>query len=182
MIYEILSNSCVGWRRHWQVMPEGIRVLDVVAKKHQLNLRFDHYDFASCDYYLKHGQMMPDNWKETMDYDAIYYGAVGWPETVLIMSRYGALIQFRRQFEQYCLRPVKLMPGVPSPLADREVGDIDFYVVRENSEGEYSSVGGIMNEGTEHEFALQESVFTRRGVDRIMRYAFELAKTLKKNT
>ena len=168
-----------------EVMPEGIRVLDVVAKKHQLNLRFDHYDFASCDYYLKHGQMMPDNWKETMvDYDAIYYGAVGWPETVPDhVSLWGSLIQFRRQFEQYvCLRPVKLMPGVPSPLADRKVGDIDFYVVRENSEGEYSSVGGIMNEGTEHEFALQESVFTRRGVDRIMRYAFELAKTREKNT
>ena len=97
-----------------EVMPEGIRVLDVVAKKHQLNLRFDHYDFASCDYYLKHGQMMPDNWKETMvDYDAIYYGAVGWPETVPDhVSLWGSLIQFRRQFEQYvCLRPGKANAG-----------------------------------------------------------------------
>ena len=166
-----------------EVMPEGIRVLDAVARKRRLNVTFDHFDFASCDYYLAHGQMMPDNWKETMmDYDAIYYGAVGWPESVPDhVSLWGSLIQFRRQFEQYvCLRPVKLMPGVPSPLANREVGDIDFYVVRENSEGEYSSVGGIMNEGTERELVLQESVFTRRGVDRIMRYAFELAKTRAK--
>ena len=172
-----------------EVMPEGIRVLvrrtHAVARKHQLDLTFDHFDFASCDYYLEYGQMMPDNWKEIMmDYDAIYYGAVGWPETVPDhVSLWGSLIQFRRQFEQYvCLRPVKLMPGVPSPLelANRQVGDIDFYVVRENSEGEYLSVGGLMNEGTEHEFALQESVFTRRGVDRIMKYAFELAKTRDK--
>jgi len=166
-----------------EVMPEGIRVLEAVARKHQFSLTFDHFDFASCDYYLEHGKMMPDNWKEIMmDYDAIYYGAVGWPETVPDhISLWGSLIQFRRQFEQYvCLRPIKLMPGVPSPLANRKVGDIDFYVVRENSEGEYSSIGGIMNEGTDQEFALQESVFTRRGVDRIMKYAFELAKTREK--
>ena len=166
-----------------EVMPEGIRALDAAAIKHDINFQFHHFDFASCDYYLKHGKMMPDNWKEIMiDYDAIYYGAVGWPETVPDhISLWGSLIQFRRQFDQYvCLRPVKLMPGVPSPLVDRNVGDIDFYVVRENSEGEYSSVGGIMYEGTDREVVLQESVFTRQGVDRIMKYAFELAKTRDK--
>ena len=166
-----------------EVMPEGIRALERVAVKYGINLDFDYFDFASCDYYLEHGQMMPDNWKEIMiSYDAIYYGAVGWPETVPDhISLWGSLIQFRRQFDQYvCLRPVKLMPGVPSPLADREVGDIDFYVVRENSEGEYSSVGGIMYEGTDREVVVQESVFTRHGVDRIMKYAFELAKTRDK--
>src|SRR5210317_1752887 len=161
-----------------EVMPEGIRVLDAVASQHQFSLTFDHFDFASCDYYLEHGKMMPDNWKEIMmDYDAIYYGAVGWPETVPDhISLWGSLIQFRRQFEQYvCLRPVKLMPGVPSPLANRKVGDIDFYVVRENSEGEYSAVGGIIAEGSDNETVLQESVFTRKGTDRILKYAFELA-------
>jgi tartrate dehydrogenase/decarboxylase/D-malate dehydrogenase len=166
-----------------EVMPEGIRALDRVALKYDIDLHFDYFDFASCDYYLEHGQMMPDNWKEIMiSYDAIYYGAVGWPETVPDhISLWGSLIQFRRQFDQYvCLRPVKLMPGVPSPLTNREVGDIDFYVVRENSEGEYSSVGGIMYEGTDREVVLQESIFTRHGVDRIMKYAFELAKTRDK--
>jgi tartrate dehydrogenase/decarboxylase/D-malate dehydrogenase len=124
--------------------------------------------------------MMPDNWKEILgDFDAIYFGAVGWPATVPDhISLWDSLIQFRRQFDQYvCLRPVKLMPGVPSPLANRKVGDIDFYVVRENSEGEYSAVGGIIAEGTDNETVLQESVFTRKGTDRILKYAFDLAMT-----
>jgi tartrate dehydrogenase/decarboxylase/D-malate dehydrogenase len=102
---------------------------------------------------------------------------VGWPASVPDhISLWGSLVKFRREFDQYVsLRPVRLMPGVPSPLANRAVGDIDFYVVRENTEGEYSSVGGRIFEGTEREFVVQESVFTRHGVDRIMRFAFELA-------
>ena len=161
-----------------EVMPEGIRALDAVAGKFGFQLEWDHFDFASCDYYLEHGRMMPENWKELLgDYDAIYFGAVGWPEKVPDhISLWDSLIQFRRQYDQYvCLRPVKLMPGVPSPLANRKVGDIDFYVVRENSEGEYSAVGGIIAEGTENETVLQESVFTRKGTDRILKYAFDLA-------
>ena len=163
-----------------EVMPEGIKSLDVVAKKFNFELQWQHFDFASCDYYLEHGKMMPDNWKEILgDFDAIYFGAVGWPATVPDhISLWDSLIQFRRQFDQYvCLRPVKLMPGVPSPLANRKVGDIDFYVVRENSEGEYSAVGGIIAEGTDNETVLQESVFTRKGTDRILKYAFDLAMT-----
>jgi tartrate dehydrogenase/decarboxylase/D-malate dehydrogenase len=163
-----------------EVMPEGIKSLDVVAKRFNFELQWQHFDFASCDYYLEHGKMMPDNWKEILgDFDAIYFGAVGWPATVPDhISLWDSLIQFRRQFDQYvCLRPVKLMPGVPSPLANRKVGDIDFYVVRENSEGEYSAVGGIIAEGTDHETVLQESVFTRKGTDRILKYAFDLAMT-----
>ncbi|ANG63391.1 tartrate dehydrogenase [Marinobacterium aestuarii] len=162
-----------------EVVPEGLRVLDAVKNKFNIDLEFEHFEFASCDYYLQHNKMMPDDWKTQIGtHDAIFFGAVGWPDKVPDhISLWGSLIQFRRQFDQYvCLRPVKLMPGVPSPLANRKVGDIDFYVVRENSEGEYSSMGGRIFDGTDQETVLQESVFTRRGTDRIMKYAFELAR------
>lgn len=162
-----------------EVVPEGLRVLDAVTRKFGLKLSYDHFDFASCDYYAKHGQMMPDNWKDQIGgHDAIYFGAVGWPDTVPDhVSLWGSLLKFRREFDQYVnLRPCRLMPGIPSPLANRKPGDIDFYVVRENTEGEYSSVGGRMFEGTSREVVFQESVFTRTGVDRILKYAFELAR------
>lgn len=162
-----------------EVVPEGLRVLDAAARQFGIDLRFDHFDFASCDYYAKHGQMMPADWKEQIGaHDAIFYGAVGWPATVPDhISLWGSLLLMRREFDQYInLRPVRLMRGVPCPLANRKPGEIDFYVVRENTEGEYSSVGGKMFAGTEREFVLQESVFTRTGVDRVLRYAFELAR------
>lgn len=163
-----------------EVMPEGLRALKAVANKHALSLELTEFDWAHCDYYLEHGKMMPDDWFEQLKgFDAIYFGAVGWPDTVPDhISLWGSLIQFRRQFDQYVnLRPVRLMPGVPCPLADKKVGDIDFLVVRENTEGEYSSVGGRLFEGTDRETVLQESVFTRKGTDRILKYAFELAQT-----
>jgi len=162
-----------------EVVPEGLRVLDAAARQFGIDLRFDHFDFASCDYYARHGQMMPADWKEKIGgHHAIFYGAVGWPATVPDhISLWGSLLLMRREFDQYInLRPVRLMRGVPCPLADRKPGEIDFYVVRENTEGEYSSVGGKMFAGTEREFVLQESVFTRTGVDRVLRYAFELAR------
>ncbi|MEO9335902.1 tartrate dehydrogenase [Mesorhizobium sp. SB112] len=162
-----------------EVVPEGLRVLEVAAKKFDIDLVFDHFDFASCDYYAKHGQMMPDNWKELIGgHDAIYFGAVGWPDTVPDhISLWGSLIQFRREFDQYVnLRPVRLMPGVRSPLAGRKPGEIDFFVVRENTEGEYSSIGGKMYPGTEREIVMQETVMSRIGVDRILRFAFDLAQ------
>jgi tartrate dehydrogenase/decarboxylase / D-malate dehydrogenase len=162
-----------------EVVPEGIRVLEAAAAKYGIALAFDHFDFASCDYYLQHGKMMPDDWKARIGgHDAIFFGAVGWPETVPDhISLWGSLIQFRREFDQYVnLRPVRLMPGVQSPLAGRKAGDIDFYVVRENTEGEYSSIGGRMFPGTEREIVLQETVMSRVGVDRILRFAFELAQ------
>ena len=162
-----------------EVVPEGIRVLEAAARKFDLKLDFDHFDFASCDYYLKHGQMLPDTWKTQIgSHDAIFFGAVGDPARVPDhISLWGSLIRFRREFDQYVnLRPCRLMPGVPSPLANRKAGDIDFVVVRENTEGEYSSIGGIMFAGTEREFALQETVMTRIGIDRVLRYAFELAR------
>ena len=161
-----------------EVVPEGLRVLEAAAKKFDVAFEFDHFDW-NCGYYAKHGRMMPEDWfTQLREFEAIYYGAVGWPDTVPDhVSLWGSLIQFRRRFDQYAnVRPCKLLTGIPSPLANRKPGDIDFVVVRENTEGEYSSVGGRMFEGTEHETVFQESVFTRRGVDRIMRYAFELAR------
>ncbi|MBP0484970.1 tartrate dehydrogenase [Sagittula salina] len=161
-----------------EVIPEGLRALEAVASKHAIGLQFDEVDFASCDYYLKHGQMMPDDWKAQVGgHDALFFGAVGWPETVPDhVSLWGSLIQFRRQFDQYVsLRPARLMPGVPCPLAGRQPGDIDMWIVRENTEGEYSSIGGRMFEGTPREVVMQETVMSRHGVDRVLRYAFDLA-------
>lgn len=166
-----------------EVMPEGLRVLEAAAGKFNIEIEFTHFDWSCADYYLKHGQMLPADWFETLKpFDAIYFGAVGWPEVVPDhISLWGSLLKFRREFDQYVnLRPVRLMPGVPCPLAGRKPGDIDFYVVRENTEGEYSKIGGMMFEGTERELVLQESVFTRTGVDRILRFAFELAKSRPK--
>jgi len=162
-----------------EVMPEGLRALEATAKRFDIKLEFTTFEWADCEYYAKHGKMMPDDWKAQLSgFEAIYFGAVGWPDTVPDhISLWGSLLKFRREFDQYVnLRPVRLMPGVPCPLANKKPGDIDFYVVRENTEGEYSSVGGRMFEGTERELVLQEAVFTRHGTDRILKYAFELAQ------
>ena len=162
-----------------EVMPEGLRVLDAAARRFGIGLAYDHFDFASCDYYATHGQMMPQDWKDQIGgHDAIFFGAVGWPGKVPDhISLWGSLLLFRREFDQYVnLRPARLMPGVASPLAGRQPGDIDFYIVRENTEGEYSSVGGKMFAGTEREIVMQEAIFSRVGVDRVLRYAFELAR------
>jgi tartrate dehydrogenase/decarboxylase / D-malate dehydrogenase len=161
-----------------EVVPEGVRVLEKVAARFDIAMTFDWFDFASQDYYLAHGKMLPDDWKEKIgSHDAIFFGAVGWPETVPDhISLWGSLLQFRREFDQYVnLRPVRLMPGVPSPLAGRKPGDIDFWVVRENTEGEYSSIGGRIFPGTDREVVMQETVMTRIGVDRVLKFAFELA-------
>ena len=166
-----------------EVVPEGLRVLEQAAKKHGVSVHFDHFDFASWDYYEKHGEMMPEDWKAKIGkHDAIYFGAVGWPAKIPDhISLWGSLIKFRREFDQYVnLRPVRLMPGVPSPLANRKPGDIDFWVVRENTEGEYSSVGGRMFPDTDREFVTQQTVMTRVGVDRILKFAFELAQSRPK--
>jgi len=130
-----------------EVVPEGLRVLEAASKKYGFTLDLMHCDYSSYDYYAKHGRMMPEDWKQQLEKkDAIFFGAVGWPEKIPDhISLWGSLILFRREFDQYVnLRPVKLLPGVPCPLVGREPGDIDFYVVRENTEGEYSSVGGRM--------------------------------------
>ena len=163
-----------------EVMPESIKVLKETAKKHQFNIQFDEFDFASCDYYEKNGKMLPDDWKEKIsDHDAIYFGAVGDPSKVPDhISLWGSLLKFRREFDQYInLRPVKLFNGVPSPLANKNPGDIDMLIVRENTEGEYSSVGGKMFQGSEREIAIQETIMSRHGIDRVQKFAFELAKS-----
>ncbi len=168
-----------------EVMPEGIRVLDAAARRFGISLQFDHFDFSSCDYFERHGQMLPDNWKDQIGgHDAIYFGAVGWPAKVPDhISLWGSLLKLRREFDQYVnLRPAKLMPGIRSPLVNKlgqalAPGEIDMLIVRENTEGEYSSVGGRMFEGTEREIAIQETVMSRIGVDRVLKFAFELAQT-----
>jgi tartrate dehydrogenase/decarboxylase/D-malate dehydrogenase len=161
-----------------EVMPEGVRALEAAASRFGFTIDQQWHEFANCDYYAAHGRMMPEDWKDQIGKpDAIFFGAVGWPETVPDhISLWQSLLQFRREYDQYVnLRPVRLMPGVPCPLAGREPGDIDFWVVRENTEGEYSSVGGHMFPGTEREIVIQETVMTRFGVDRILRFAFDLA-------
>ena len=166
-----------------EVMPEGIRVLQAAADALEFAIEFVPFDWASCDYYVANGLMMPSDWKQTLSgFDAIFFGAVGWPDRVPDhVSLWGSLLKFRREFDQYInYRPVRLFEGVPSPLAGRKVGDIDYVVIRENTEGEYTSLGGIMFEGTDREVVVQESVFSRHGADRLLRYAFELARSRKR--
>jgi len=163
-----------------EVLPEGLRVIRAAAERFDFELEIREIAWASCDWYAQHGQMMPDDWKQQLKgFDAIYFGAVGWPATVADnVSLWGSLLKFRREFDQYInLRPVRLFDGVPCPLAGRKPGDIDYFVVRENTEGEYTNLGGVMYEGTEREFVIQESVFSRLGTDRVLRYAYELANS-----
>lgn len=162
-----------------EVMPEGLRAVEAAARRFGVALQIDTFPWANCAYYAEHGEMMPPDWKERLqDYDAIFFGAVGWPATVPDhVSLWGSLLKFRREFDQYInLRHVRLFDGVPCPLAGRRAGDIDFYIVRENTEGEYTNLGGRLFAGTEREIVIQESVFTRHGTDRVMRYAFDLAQ------
>lgn len=181
-IYKIAAFSGDGIGQ--EVMPEGLKILDTVKHKFNLPMQIDSFDWANCDYYARHQKMMPDNWFEILsEYDAIYFGAVGWPDTVPDhISLWGSLLQFRQKFDQYVnLRPVRLFEGVQSPLKDYDAGDINYLVVRENTEGEYTAIGGKVFQGTDREFVIQESIFTRHGVDRILHYAFDLAqKTTRK--
>lgn len=161
-----------------EVMPEGLRALQAASQRFGFQLALTHIDWASCDYYAQTGAMMPDDWKAQLEgMDAILFGAVGWPATVPDhVSLWGSLLKFRREFDQYInLRPVRLFDGVPCPLAGRKAGEIDYFVVRENTEGEYTNLGGIMYAATEREIVIQESVYSRHGTDRVLKYAFELA-------
>ena len=164
-----------------ETVPEALKVLDAAARRFGFGLEFAHYDW-SCETYKKTGAMMPaDGMGQLARSESILLGAVGWPDVPDHISLWGLLIPIRRGFDQYVnLRPCKLMPGVRTPLAGRTEADIDFYVVRENTEGEYSSVGGRMFVDTDREFVSQQSVFSRHGVDRILKYAFELARTRPK--
>lgn len=161
-----------------EVIPEGIRTLEATGKILGVTFEWTYFDW-SCETYHKTGRMMPEDGLEQLkSFDAIYLGAVGFPGVPDHISLWGLLLPIRRAFEQYVnLRPIRLFEGVPCPLAGKKPGDIDFYVVRENVEGEYSAVGGIQYEGTEHEIVSQQSIFTRRGTDRILKYAFDLAQS-----
>ena len=161
-----------------EVMPVALRVLEAVQRRFGLQLDCTPMDWASCEHWQQHGQMMPDDWKQQLSgMDAILFGAVGWPAIVPDhVSLWGSLLKFRREFDQYInLRPVRLFAGVPCPLAGKQPGDIDFVVVRENTEGEYTNLGGVMYAGTEREIVVQETVMSRFGADRVLRYAFKLA-------
>ena len=164
-----------------ETVPEGLKVLDAAARRFGFELAETHYDW-SCETWKKTGSMMPaDGLDRLREADSIFLGAVGWPEVADHISLWGLLIPIRRGFDQYVnLRPCRLMPGAKTPLAGRTTADIDFYVVRENTEGEYSATGGRSFEGTDREMAAQVSIFTRQGCDRVMRYAFELARTRPK--
>jgi len=171
-----------------EVMPEGVRVVDAAARKFGIDLQFDHFDFASWDYCEQHGQYMPEDWKDQVGgHDAIFFGAVGWPAKIADhVSLWQSLLLFRREFDQYVnLRPARLMPGIIAPVvrrdgSARQPGEIDMYIVRENTEGEYSSIGGRMYPGTEREIVMQETVMSRVGVDRVLKFAFELANSRPK--
>src|SRR5258708_21836155 len=165
-----------------EVMPEGIAAMEAAARAYGFGFQWHEFDW-SCERYVNMGMMMAEDGTERLRlYDAVYLGAVGHPEVPDHVSLWGLLIPLRRGFHQYVnLRPVRLLAGVQSPLRDRAPGDIDFYVVRENNEGEYSEIGGRLYVGSEYEIAMQEAVFTRRGCDRVMRYAFELARTRKQH-
>jgi tartrate dehydrogenase/decarboxylase/D-malate dehydrogenase len=163
-----------------EVMPEGMRVLEAAARRFGLPLEAEHFEWPSCDYHARTGSMMPADWKERLaGIRAIYFGAVGWPAAVPDhISLWGSLLKFRRELDQYVnFRPVRAFAGVPCPLAGRAPDEIDFVIVRENTEGEYSSVGGVMFEGTPREVVVQQSIFTRHGTERILKYAFELARS-----
>jgi tartrate dehydrogenase/decarboxylase/D-malate dehydrogenase len=161
-----------------EVVPEGLRVLEAAGRRFGFSLACTEYDW-SCDRYAKTGAMMPDDGLDRLaESDSIFLGAVGWPGVPDHVSLWGLLIPIRRGFDQYAnIRPCRLMPGAKTPLANRTPADIDFIVVRENTEGEYSSSGGRMFTGTAREFVTQQSVFSRIGCDRIIDYAFKLAET-----
>jgi tartrate dehydrogenase/decarboxylase/D-malate dehydrogenase len=161
-----------------EVVPAARQVLDAAGKRHGFELAWEDFDWG-CDLYERSGRMMPaDGLGRIAGHDAIFLGAVGWPSVPDHVSLWNLLIPIRRQFQQYVnLRPVRLFEGVPCPLADKAPGSIDFMIVRENNEGEYSEIGGRLYAGTDDEMAVQENIFTRRGVDRILKYAFELAKS-----
>ncbi|MEU6130196.1 tartrate dehydrogenase [Saccharopolyspora sp. NPDC047091] len=164
-----------------EVMPEALRVLDAVRGEYGIDFHYRHFDW-SCETYRETGRMMPaDGLDRLRDHDSILLGAVGYPGVPDHVSLWGLLLPIRREFDQYVnLRPVRLLPGVTPPVRDKAPGDIDFWVVRENTEGEYSRLGGRQGEGTPTEMVLQTAVFTRHGTDRILRYAFEFAERIGK--
>ena len=165
----------------WEVVPEGLKVLEAIGGRHGLDFQFTEFDWG-CERFHKTGRFMPDDGlAQLREFDAIFLGAVGFPGVPDHVSLWELLIPIRRAMQQYInLRPVRMMAGMPCPLSGRGPEDIDFWVIRENNEGEYSEIGGRLYQGTENELAMQETVFTRRGTDRVMRYAFDFCQRIGK--
>lgn len=165
-----------------EVVPEGMRVIEATARRRGFAVAWQEFDW-SCERFARTGRMMPeDGMAQLAGFDSIYLGAVGYPGVPDHVSLWGLLIPIRRGFHQYInLRPVRLLPGVETPLKNRQPGEIDFYVVRENNEGEYSEIGGRLYAGSDMEMAMQQAVFTKTGCDRVMRFAFELARKRRKH-
>ncbi len=161
-----------------EVIPEGLKILESISSRFNISFAWDEFNW-SCEHFARTGKMMPDDGLQRLaGKDAIFLGAVGFPGVPDHISLWGLLIPIRRAFHQYInLRPVRLFEGIPCPLAGRTAEDIDLMIVRENNEGEYSEIGGRIFHGTDDEVVSQQTVFTRKGVDRVMRYAFELART-----
>jgi tartrate dehydrogenase/decarboxylase/D-malate dehydrogenase len=164
-----------------EVIPVGIRLLEDAGKQYGFGFQWTHFPWGS-DYYFANGSMMPpDGLDQLRSFDAIYFGAVGHPRLQDNLTLNGLLLPIRRGFDQYaCVRPSILYPTVRSPLAGKSAGEIDLVVVRENTEGEYSQVGGTIYTGSSDEVAMQTAVFTRRGTERVIRFAFELARRRNK--
>jgi len=166
-----------------EVVPVGIEGLDAVGTRFGLTFEWEEFDW-SCERYHRTGAMMPaDGLAQIEKHDAIYLGAIGYPSVPDHISLWGLLIPIRRTFRQYInLRPVRLLEGLKCPLVDRQPQDIDYLIVRENNEGEYSEIGGRLYRDTEDELAIQQNVFTRKGTDRVIRYAFEVARSQGRKT
>jgi tartrate dehydrogenase/decarboxylase / D-malate dehydrogenase len=165
-----------------EVVPEGMRVLEAAGQRFNFQMHWHAFNW-SCETYVQTGKMMPDDGlRQLRPFNAIFLGAVGHPSVPDHVSLWGLLIPIRRTFRQYVnLRPVRLFDGIESPLKNWKAGQIDFTIVRENNEGEYSNIGGRLYEGTDDEMAVQQTVFTRRGVNRVLRFAFELARKRRKH-
>ena len=160
-----------------EVLPEAVNILEKVGRKHDIQFKWHEFSW-SCETYAKTGRMMPEDGIDQLAlFDSIFLGAVGYPGVADHISLWGLLIPIRRAFKQYVnLRPIKLMKGIVCPLANRTPNEIDFVIVRENNEGEYSEMGGRIYTGTDREMVIQESVFTRQGVDKVLQFAFEQAQ------
>jgi tartrate dehydrogenase/decarboxylase/D-malate dehydrogenase len=159
------------------VVNEGMKVLDALAPKYGITWDYTEFPWGS-DYYFEHGEMMPSSALDTLkDFNAVFLGAVGHPDIQDNITLDGLLLPIRRRFDQYiCLRPSVLYPGVESPLSGKKPYDIDLTVIRENTEGEYLNIGGFAYHGTADEVAVQTAVYTRKGCERAIRYAFDLAR------
>ena len=161
-----------------EVLPEGLKVLQAVAEKTgAFRLAVEEYPWG-CEHYLEAGEVMPEDGIDILrNYDAVYFGAGGHPQVPDYLSAWRFIFVIRHAFDQFVnLRPIKLFPGVTTPLTNVTPEDIDFVIVRENTEGEFAGPGGLVHAGHPHAVAVQTSVFTRQGVDQVARYAFELAR------